>query len=85
VHAGLPPTLIMHGRADTTVPFATAQAFADAMKKAGNKCELVGYEGERHGFFNTEKYDETVAAMDGFLTSLGYLAATAPAPSGTSR
>jgi acetyl esterase/lipase len=85
VHAGLPPTLIMHGRADTTVPFATVQAFTDAMTKAGNRCELVGYEGERHGFFNASKYNETVAEMDRFLTSLGYLPPTSRPPLAISR
>jgi hypothetical protein len=46
------------------------------MKKAGNRCELVGYEGQTHGFFNFgrgEKFFETVAEMDRFLASLGYV------------
>ncbi len=73
VRAALPPTLILHGRADTTVPFITAEAFTAAMKKAGNRCELVGYAGQPHGFFNKAKYDETGAEADRFLVSLGYL------------
>ena len=77
VKAGVPPTIIFHGRADTTVPFATAEAFADAMKAAGNRCELVGFDGQQHGFFNDRPggnryYTETVRRMDEFLTSLGY-------------
>jgi len=68
----LPPTLILHGRADTTVPFATVEAFAAEMKKAGNRCELVGYDGQQHGFFNNAKYDETVAEADKFVDSLGW-------------
>ena len=78
VHAGLPPTLIQHGRADTTVPFASAEAFSGAMKKAGNRCDLVGYDGQPHGFFNGAKYDETLAEADRFLVSLGYLPPLAP-------
>lgn len=78
VRAGLPPTLILHGRADTTVPFASAAAFGAAMQKAGNRCEVVGYEGQPHGFFNGTKYDETVAEADRFLVSLGYLAPALP-------
>jgi acetyl esterase len=70
----LPPTLILHGRADSTVPFATADAFMVEMKKAGNRCELIGYEGQQHGFFNGARYEETLAEADKFLTSLGYLA-----------
>ncbi|MEP6669080.1 MAG: alpha/beta hydrolase [Chthoniobacter sp.] len=76
----LPPTLILHGRADTTVPFASAEAFAAEMKKKGNRCDLVGYEGQAHGFFNSTRYDETLAEADKFLVSLGYLAAEKTAP-----
>ncbi|MDR3404279.1 MAG: alpha/beta hydrolase [Chthoniobacter sp.] len=74
----LPPTLILHGRADTTVPFASAEAFAAEMKKKGNRCDLVGYEGQAHGFFNTARYEETVTEADKFLVSLGYLAPEKP-------
>jgi acetyl esterase/lipase len=80
VRKGLPPTLIQHGRADTTVPYVTAETFAAEMKKAGNRCELVGYDGQPHGFFNAAKYDETLAEADRFLVALGFLAAKPPNP-----
>ena len=80
VRKGLPPTLIQHGRADTTVPYVTAETFVAEMKKAGNRCELVGYVGQPHGFFNASKYDETLAEADRFLVSLGYLPAKPPNP-----
>lgn len=74
---GAPPTIIFHGIADTTVPYKTVELFAEAMKKAGNRCELVGYEGQAHGFFNYGRkggrYEQTVRALDQFLVSLGYL------------
>jgi acetyl esterase/lipase len=73
VRKGLPPTIIFHGKADTTVPFATVEKFTEAMKSAGNRCELVGFEGQGHGFFNKAKYQETLDATDAFLVSLGYL------------
>jgi acetyl esterase/lipase len=76
--AGTPPTIIFHGKADTTVPYITAEAFANGMRTAGNRCELVGYEGQGHGFFNygrgdSRYYRETLKAADEFLVSLGFL------------
>ena len=77
VDASDPPTIVFHGRADTTVPFETAETFCDAMKNVGNRCELVGYEGRPHGFFNYSRsraaYTNTVWHMDRFLASLGYV------------
>lgn len=79
VKKGAPPTIIFHGKADTTVPYATAEAFVRVMRAAGNRCELVGYEGQPHGFFNhgrkDGRYAETLAAADAFLVSLGWLPA----------
>jgi acetyl esterase/lipase len=75
VAKGVPPTLILHGRADTTVPYATVEAFESAMKQAGNVCKLVGYEGQPHGFFNGAGFDATLNEMDQFLVGLGYLPA----------
>ena len=77
VDKGDPPTIIFHGKADTIVPFRTAEAFCEAMVSAGNRCEVVGYEGRPHGFFNYHRsrasYTSTVWHMDRFLASLGYL------------
>jgi acetyl esterase/lipase len=73
VTKGLPPTIIFHGKADTTVPYATVEKFTEVMKAAGNRCELVGFEGQPHGFFNKAKYQETLDATDAFFVSLGYL------------
>jgi acetyl esterase len=75
VKKGVPPTIIFHGKADTTVPYTTVEKFAEVMKAAGNRCDLIGYEGEKHSFFNKSKYAETLAAADDFLVSLGYLPA----------
>lgn len=77
----LPTTIIFHGKADTTVPYATAELFTEKAKKKGLRVELVGYEGESHGFFNYGKagnqpFIATVKKMDAFLVSLGYLKGT---------
>jgi acetyl esterase len=78
IRAGAPPTIIFHGKADTTIPFATSAAFAAKMKEAGNRCELVPFDGQQHGFFNYGRGDnkycrETLTQADQFLASLGYL------------
>jgi acetyl esterase/lipase len=78
VAAGVPPTIIFHGRGDTTVPYKTAEQFASAMKKSGNRCELIGYEDQPHGFFNhgrgeNKYFEATLDSLDSFLVSLGYL------------
>ena len=52
VRSGLPPAIIFHGEADTTVLPATVQKFSDLMREAGNRCELRTYPGAPHGFFN---------------------------------
>jgi acetyl esterase/lipase len=79
VRKGAPPTLVLNGKEDTTTTYADAERFRDAMTKAGNRCELEGYEGVGHGFFNfarktpDRRYAETVRRMDVFLASLGWL------------
>lgn len=78
VSAGEPPSIIFHGRADTTVPFITVETFANKMQAAGNRCELVGFDGQNHGFFNynpdgNKYYDQTLRKTEEFLASLGYL------------
>ncbi|MCA9024066.1 MAG: alpha/beta hydrolase [Planctomycetaceae bacterium] len=78
VRPGLPPCLIFHGKQDTTVPFSQATDFCAAMTKAGNQCEVVGYEDYKHGFFNSFRddkwpYYDTVRRMDEFLAGMGYL------------
>jgi acetyl esterase len=69
-----PPTLILHGKKDTTVPYASVVAFESAMKKAERPCKLIGYEGEGHGFFNRGKAQaQTLAEADTFLVGLGWI------------
>jgi acetyl esterase len=52
VRSGLPPAIIFHGEADTTVLPATVQKFTNLMKDAGNRCELKTYPRAPHSFFN---------------------------------
>ncbi|MBM3748927.1 MAG: alpha/beta hydrolase [Acidobacteria bacterium] len=78
VSRGAPPAIIFHGKADTTVPYATVELFTKKMTGMGNRCELAGFDGEPHGFFNygrggNKAYRETLTKADEFLASLGYL------------
>lgn len=69
-----PPTLMMHGTKDTTVPIGSVEAFEQEMKKHKRPCKLVRYEGAGHGFFNRGKHrDETLQETDAFLVNLGWL------------
>lgn len=72
------PAIVFHGKADSTVPYRTDFIFCEKAKRLENRCELVGYEGAKHGFFNFgrdggEAYYDTVRRMDEFLGSLGWL------------
>ena len=69
-----PPTLILHGKSDNTVPYASVVAFESVMRKASRPCKLVGYDGAGHGFFNSKEYSaRTLAEADGFLVELGWI------------
>lgn len=48
VRAGLPPTLLLHGDADSTVPVGISEAFHAALLAAGNESELVVYPEQGH-------------------------------------
>ncbi|MBM3333673.1 alpha/beta hydrolase [Candidatus Sumerlaeota bacterium] len=76
VKRGVPPTIMFFGTNDRLL--SGAQFFQKNMKEAGNRCELLTYEGQAHGFFNFGRGDnkffrDTVEQMDKFLASLGYI------------
>lgn len=86
VHAELPPTIIFHGQADVTVPYATVEEYGRRATAAGNRCEVCGFADARHGFFNagrgktesekeegSQRYRRTLRKMDEFLHSLNWL------------
>jgi len=83
---GAPPTIVFHGRADTVVPYATAEIFCARMNELGGSCELVGYDGAGHGFFNynrgTDAFGDTLRRTENFLVSLGWLPPSATATGG---
>ena len=73
ISAGAPPTLVMLGTKDNLIPVATAEKYKELMTAAGARCDLILYEEMVHGFFNKDRYEETLAAAIEFLESLGYI------------
>ncbi|MEL6109964.1 MAG: alpha/beta hydrolase [Planctomycetota bacterium] len=77
-----PPVVMFFGTADKLLK--GAEAFQKLSEKAGNRCDLVTYEGQGHGFFNhgrakNKYYDLTVQEADQFFVGLGWLAAAVSA------
>ena len=60
---GDPPTLIIHGDADTLVPLASGQAVHDALRTAGVETQMIIIEGGDHGFRNPEHRARANSAM----------------------
>ena len=81
---GAPPTTVFLGSNDKLIPVATARAYQQRMRAVDARCDVHIYEGQGHGFFNKKRdaasFDATVAEMDRFLVSLGWLEALASAP-----
>jgi acetyl esterase len=72
----LPPTLIMHGDKDTTVPFARVERFAEKWRAAGGEIELAVFYEQKHAFFNyavnPNNYFRTLREIAGFLAMHGW-------------
>jgi acetyl esterase/lipase len=73
VRPGLPPTLLFHGDGDTTTPILGARVFADAMKKAGNRIDVVSSPGAIHTYMFKDPalHVDTLKSMHMFFESLG--------------
>lgn len=71
ITADVVPTLIMHGKGDTTVPYENVLRFTSLMKQEGNRCKLKGYKKQKHGFFNYSKkpkyFKKTLIQTERFL------------------
>ena len=68
-----PPTTVFLGTHDKLIPVETGKKFQGLMHALGCRSELHLYEAQGHGFFNKNKYKETLYQADLFLTSLGFL------------
>lgn len=75
--AKMPPMLVFHGDADTTVPQAQSLALRDKLLATGNVVEFVGVPGGSHNFGGDlpEWREKTRTLMRDFLTKQGVLPA----------
>ncbi len=78
VRAGLPPTFVIHGDADPTVPYEQAVRVTDALKQAGVPTELYTVPGGRHGNFSREHVLRAWTGIKAFLKRNGVIKAEAP-------
>lgn len=76
----------MFGSQDNLVPVSTAESFQKKMKDFNNICQLIIYDGAKHGFFNgvrnkvnpdnanqAKYFFDTLQASDDFLVGLNIL------------
>lgn len=76
--AKMPPVLLIHGDADTVVPYRHAVALHAALVAAGNECEFVTAPKGRHGLKNLPEWKQKVVDLQrAFLTRHGILPITA--------
>ncbi len=76
----MPPTLILHGEADQTIPIQESRDICRKIEAGGGSCKVLGYAGLGHGFFNSHRidpaigrspYDDTTQKVLAFLDGLG--------------
>jgi acetyl esterase/lipase len=70
---GLPPILVIHGTNDRSVDYATAKAFAEAMKPLDNPFEFETLEGAPHHIWYDRRFSGKVTSFrTEFLKKYGY-------------
>jgi len=64
----LPPTLVLHGTADDSVPFEWVEKFAELYRKAGGECHIEAFQDAPHGFGRQPQHKErTIAVTKAFI------------------
>ena len=84
--AEMPPTIVFHATADTTVPYKNSVDFRNKLIASGNRCELITFQGLGHSYYSSKFGAEGAAAkertrqeMARFLGDLGLLPMPVPA------
>jgi acetyl esterase/lipase len=73
VRAGLPPTIILHGDQDDTVPYQQGVRLHDALDRAGVANQMISIPGGKHWGWPREQYLRGQAAIFAFLADHGVL------------
>ncbi|WP_418264828.1 alpha/beta hydrolase fold domain-containing protein [Flavobacterium faecale] len=73
VNKNSPPTFIVHGDADPTVPYQQSVDLYQKFQEAGVKSQFITVPGGAHGKFEKEKNDEINKVMIQFLTEINLL------------
>ena len=71
VSKNTPPTFIVHGDADPTVPYQESVTLAEKLRSAGVNVKFMTVPGGKHGKFDADKNREVNKAIADFLKSLG--------------
>ena len=61
------PVLLMHGKLDTTVPYAQGEAERDALERAGKKVEFVTFDADDHYLTLAETRMQLLSNLERFL------------------
>ena len=61
------PVLLMHGRLDTTVPYAQGEAERDALQRAGKTVELVTFDADDHYLTLAQTRVQLLTNLERFL------------------
>jgi dipeptidyl aminopeptidase/acylaminoacyl peptidase len=70
VSADDPPTLLIHGTADTTVPISHSERAYAAFQAAGVKTDYIIMDGAGHGFRGEQAEQAPAARVKGFVDHL---------------
>jgi acetyl esterase/lipase len=68
VRPGLPPTIMIHGDADDTVPYSHSVRLHQALDKAGVPNELLTIPGGKHGDFSNSQLETCYVHIWAFLS-----------------
>jgi len=77
IKTGVPPTLILHGKMDETVPYENIVRFKHSMLQEGNTIIVKGYCKQKHEFYNfstsTKYFKKTLLKTETFLEEYNML------------